>query len=177
MIAFPLFLCYTVVENTKNMRFALRIAVNREKNMAKFNVKRIKYGYEGRSMSEYISIESIQFEEGDEVIVLPSEFEGEKITHFGYGQAFTKAHEEWADWHHPSKGSDWVPDEYHFDYMEIRFPESVKKLVIPATIKDIAFSVPKYLKTLTIEVEEGNERYKSIDGVLCYVHNDKPVVG
>ena len=143
--------------------------------MAKFMVKRIKDGYEGRRIDTYISIADIAFEEGDEVIVLPSEFEGEIITHFGYDQAFTKAHEEWADWHHPGKGSDWVPDRYHYDYVKIRFPESVKKLVIPATIRDIGYYIPKDLKNLTVEVEEGNTRYQAIDGVLCYSYNKKPV--
>lgn len=134
--------------------------------MAKFTVERIKRGYEGRSMSEYISISDIQCEEGDEVIVLPSSFEGEPITHFGYGQSFTPAHEEWADWHHPSKGSDWVPDEYSFSYNSLTLPESVKTVVIPASIRDICYCALSHAKHVFVEVSPDNPHYRSENGVL-----------
>lgn len=143
--------------------------------MAGFDVIRIKYGYEGRSMSEYITVKEILFEEGDEVITLPSEFEGESVTHFGYAQGFTKAHEEWADWHHPGKGSDFVPDQYHFDYPEYRFPDSVKTVIIPASMIDISYTAVRALKTVSVEVAPDNPRYMAIDGVLCYKSTNRPV--
>jgi len=136
--------------------------------MAEFIVKRIKEGYEGRTMSEYISIEDIVFSDEDEVVSLPMEYEGEPITHFGYGQDFEKAHEEWADWHHPSKGSDWVPDHYSLDYRTVNFPPCVKKLVIPATITDICYKVLGNLKKILVEVSPDNPRYTTENGVLTY---------
>lgn len=136
--------------------------------MAEFIIKRIKYGYEGRTISEHISIEDIVFSDEDEVVFLPTEYEGEPITHFGYGQAFEKAHEEWADWHHPAKGSDWVPDRYSFDYRAVNFPLHVKKLVIPATITDICYKVRENLQKISVEVSPDNPRYTAENGILTY---------
>lgn len=137
--------------------------------MAEFVIQKIKYGYEGRGViEEDLSIVDIIFSEADEVVVLPSEYEDEPITLFGFGQAFDRAHEEWADWHHPSKGSDFVPDRYYYDYRRIVFPEYVKKVVIPATVKDICFYVVKDLKTLTVEVDPENRKYASENGIFGY---------
>lgn len=136
--------------------------------MATFGVKRVKYGFVGERISEYISIDSITCDEGDEVIVLPSEFEGEPITHFGYGQAFEEAHEVWADWHHPGKGSVFVPDKYHFTYPSFKFPKSVKKIVIPATVVDISSGAKEAMKSLIIEVSPENPHYRYIDGKLIW---------
>ena len=138
--------------------------------MAEFTVTRIKNGYEGRYMDEYISVSRITFAEGDTVIELPATFEGEPITHFGYGQDFEAAHEVWADWHHPGKGSDWEPDHYRLKYLTVEFPPQVKKLVIPATVIDICYKVKDALKkgVIEIEVSPDNPVYAMENGKLVY---------
>ena len=107
--------------------------------MAKITVKDVIYGVENTKYDHHISICNIECDENDEIIVLPSVFDGKTITHLGYGQAYEEAHEVWCDWHHPSKGSDWVPAKYLFDYVYFNIPANVKKIVVPATITDINF--------------------------------------
>lgn len=143
--------------------------------MAKFTVERIKYGYKGRQIEEHLSITAIQFEEGDEVVELPSSFEGEAITMFAIGQRIIEGHEEWCDWHHPGKGSDWVPDEYEYRYLDIDFPPYVKKLIIPSSVTNIAYTLGPCLEGLTVEVASDNIWYVAIDGVLCTKYNKKPL--
>jgi len=128
--------------------------------MAKFQIRENRHGEEGSSLlTRYVSIAEIEFEEGDEVVCLPDTYKGKPITHLGYGEKFVPAHEEWADWHHPGKGSDWVPDSYERKYLTFRVPIHVKKIVIPATIKDICYCAFEFAKHVTFEVDPNNPYY------------------
>lgn len=127
--------------------------------MAKFEIQKLKYGYEGSSFTYSTSISGIVFEEEDETVTLPSIYEGEEITHLAYGQRFDPAHEEWADWHHPSKGCDYVPDKYSHSLKTFVVPEHVKKIVIPASIRDICYCAFKCLGNTKIEIDPQNTVY------------------
>ena len=127
--------------------------------MAKFEIQKLKYGYAGGIFSYSTSISGIIFEEGDAIVTLPASYEGEGITHLAYGQNFEPAHEEWADWHHPSKGSDYVPDKYYHSFLTFVVPEHVKKIVIPASIRDICYCAFKLLGDTKFEVDPENTVY------------------
>jgi hypothetical protein len=127
--------------------------------MAVFDIQRIRWGYESRPPRYYIAISDIRFDEGDEVVYIPDNLEGEPITNLGYGQKYTPPYERFHDWHHPSQGSELVEGNYSFSYNTINVPAFVKKIVIPASINDICYCAFKFLGNTEIEIDEGNTVY------------------
>ncbi|MBQ8689521.1 MAG: hypothetical protein IJ515_04070 [Clostridia bacterium] len=121
--------------------------------MATFEIEKIKIGYKGGDYSYVLSIKDIKFDENDETVRLPDTYNGEPITHVGYSQTFIPAHEEWADWHHPSKGSDFVPAKYDKQLNLIHVPEHVKKIILPSTIIDGIYAFT-YANGTVIEREQ-----------------------
>ena len=72
--------------------------------MAEFIIEKLKWGYEDEKMDEHVCITNVIFSPDDEIVYLPEKYNGEFVTHVGYTQNYTPAHEHWCDWHHPSKG-------------------------------------------------------------------------
>ena len=110
-------------------------------------------------MSTYVSIVEIEFDADDVIVHLPDTYLGKPITHLGYGERFVPAHEEWCDWHHPGKGSDWIPDSYEQAFLTFRIPKYVKKIVIPSTIETISFCAFERADHVVFEVDPENRKY------------------
>ena len=136
--------------------------------MAKFVVERLKSGYVDMTINEYLVITDIICDERDEVLVLPSFYEGEAITRIGFCQGFTPEHEEWADWHHPAKGLTWVLDHYFILSKKIVLPDTVKKVVIPSTIDGISSEMKEAFEAITCEIDPENKFYKMEDGKIVW---------
>lgn len=138
--------------------------------MAKFDIFMIKENYLNKSViNEHVCLRGIKFEETDETVVIPSTFNGQPITHFGYEQYFDPAHEDWHDWHHPTAyGCDWVPDKYGMCYANtIVVPDHVKKVIIPASIKDIQREILK-AKPGVLEFDGESDNYVINGGKIDY---------
>lgn len=128
--------------------------------MAKIKVETIKEGIEGREYTYFTSISDIQAEENEEVIELPSTFEGKTITHLGFYQVYDEAHEVWCDYHHPAKGSDWKEAEYKRGYSRFILPSTVKKIIVPKSIiqiNDLCFS---YCSGILLDFEQGSPFFR-----------------
>ncbi len=134
--------------------------------MAKFKIGKFRYGYPDKDLEYYVSIYDIEFEENDKIVVLPDEFNGEPITHVGYFEEFVEAHEVWCDWHHPSKGSDWVPDKYQYDYSYVTVPNHVKMIVLPKTMNRYSHNMFKGTGEFVVVVDEENPYYVNEDGKI-----------
>lgn len=111
--------------------------------MATFTFETLKQGYADRPLQKVVSLVAIQFEPCDQVVVVPTEYEGLPVTAIGYRQDFVPAHEHWHDWHHPTAyGSEWRPDEYTLTFgKDIVIPATCKKLVLPKTTDRITWGV------------------------------------
>ena len=94
-----------------------------------------------------------------------SDFE-EPITHIGYKYEFEPAHEEWADWHHPSKGCDYVPDRHYLRNISLKLPANIKKVVIPQTVEAISFYAWEGCENVTFEVHRDNKIYTTRNGKI-----------
>lgn len=144
--------------------------------MSTFKIKTIKIGFESSGFDYFTSICDITADKKEDVIVLPSEFDGNIITHLGYEQDFLEAHEHFHDWHHPSQGSEWVEKEYKFKYKYFELPKSVKKIIIPSSITNIANFCFAKCKGIDIEVALDNPTYYCKDRVIYHKSNDYPYI-
>ncbi len=124
--------------------------------MAKFLVKQLKIGNEKKGFEFVNCISTITAEEGEEIIHIPDEIDGVKITHVGYMQDYTPAHEHWHDWHHPSQGSEWVEEKYSLIGSYISFPPSVKKVIFSLGIKDVCDYAFEGRKNFSLETVENH---------------------
>ncbi|MBR2341278.1 MAG: hypothetical protein IKA72_02585 [Clostridia bacterium] len=122
----------------------------------KCTVEKIKIGEEGTEYKYYNSITAIEFDENDETAYLPPSFNGEPICWVGYKQDYAPAYERWHDWQHPSQGSEWVEAKYTRQYCSILVPAYVKKIILPATIKDFPSPPFKAEGKLSVEVSPDN---------------------
>lgn len=134
--------------------------------MAKFIIETIQVGYVDSEYTYITAIKDIKFDDEGSVVALPESYMDKEITHLGYGQTFIERHEVWCDWHHPSKGSDYVPDRYDTKYTTIYIPEHVKKIVIPKSIIDIGYYAFKYEHELEFEVDSENPNYMVKDNKI-----------
>ena len=134
--------------------------------MAQFKIERLKWGNDETGFDYCISISKIVFEKDETEIVLPSHYEGEPITHVGYVQDYTPAHEHWHDWHHPSQGSEWVPEKYSYSGATIFVPKSLKKLIVPATVTNFCDYAFENIDKVMIEVDPENTVYCSGKGQI-----------
>ena len=107
--------------------------------MAKFDIKKIKIGNDKKGFSYILSISDVVADDNEEIIALPETFEGETITHIGYKQEHEEGGERFHDWHHPAQGMEYVEERYYASLSYFHLPKSVKKLVIPNTIKEANF--------------------------------------
>ena len=78
-------------------------------------------------------LSGITLENGDEVLEIPTEFEGYPVTEIGYYESIDPAHEHFHDWHHPAQGAEWVPDTYQTHSCSIYLDERVKRVILPPT--------------------------------------------
>jgi hypothetical protein len=143
--------------------------------MAKYVAHLYKEGYESKGNTTRVVgvITAIECEEGDEILKIPDradEFDI-PITHLGYKYEFEPAHEEWADWHHPSKGCDYVPDKHTLRNVCLDLPATVKKVIIPKTIESISFYAWKNREDLTFEVHPDNPKYTAKNGKIIRKEN------
>lgn len=107
--------------------------------MAKFKIEKIKIGNDKKGFSFILSIADIIAEENEEIISLPDTFEGETITHVGYTQGHEEGGERFHDWHHPAQGSEYVEERYYNSISSFYLPKSVKKIVVPNSVKEVCF--------------------------------------
>lgn len=133
--------------------------------MASITVKRLLEGW-GSGASPVTVITHVQFTcaEDSGTVTLPAEQDGHPVTHLGYEQDFVAAHEEWADWQH-GKGCT-IPDHYSLEPVPITVPAFVERLVIPATLIDIAPRMLHLAGDTVIEVDPQNPVYRAVDGKL-----------
>ena len=142
--------------------------------MAKYVIERVKYGYKNNILSENICIADI-IPEGDEILTLPEYYEGEPITHLGFYSVFEPAHEVWADYHHPAKGSDYVEDKYIYGYRTFDLP-GVKKVIIPKTIAQINSFAFDRCPGIEVEIDPENETYCVREREILYKKRDYVIV-
>ena len=140
--------------------------------MAKFIVDKVKVGIEGNQYNTFICISSIIAEENEEVIILPSHYENEEITHLGFAQDVVPAHEHFHDYQHPSQGSEWRNTEYKFDYIYFKLPSFVKKIIIPETITQMHNLCFDKCVGLDVEFAENNPKYYCKDKNIYYKPKD-----
>lgn len=138
--------------------------------MAEFIFQKIRLGYEGGKITTVMALEKIEFESGDTVVEIPAEHKGMPVTHIFYRQSVNPEHVRFHDWHHPAQGEgERVPTEYtvigtYIDY----FPESLKKIVFPATARCIYKADLNRREGVTYEIPEENEYYTVRDGEIIY---------
>lgn len=128
--------------------------------MAKFVIKKMRFG-DAENPSYYISLTDIIFDGDEETVYLPETWEGERVTYFGYEEKYEAAHEAWADWHHPSKGSDLIGAKYGLNSVSIKIPEHVKTIVFPKTTSMVSEFAFNYFKGVTVEVDPEHPYYCS----------------
>jgi len=137
--------------------------------MAIFKFELIKLGYKNKEIKMVAAINEIIFEDDDEIVTIPSEYNGMPITHVGYRQGIIEAHVRFHDWHHPSQGyGEYVEDEYVLERgYYIYFPSTLKKLIFPKTVKVICTNIFNYNSNhVTFELEPGLDDYMIIDGKI-----------
>jgi len=131
--------------------------------MAEYIIKELKEGYDSSSQTptKCIVLTRIVFDPEDEVLIIPSHdpVSNEPLTHVGYYQYFEEAHEHWVDWHHPSKGCDFIPDSYKLFGTDLKIPSHIKKVVIPETVTDISCNAFENVKKAIFEVHPENPKY------------------
>ena len=121
-----------------------------------------------RITEEGVSLTAIEVTEDEDTVIIPEAYEGEPVSFIGYSQDFTPAHLHWHDWHHPGQGGDWEPDRYGYNYLALSIPPSVKRVVIPSTVRSICGSAFKGCPGVTIEVDPDNPWYTVRDNKLEY---------
>lgn len=138
--------------------------------MAKFVFEIIKIGFDGSPLKEVVALSGIIFEPDDEVVVIPSEYNGMPVTHIGYKQDVIPAHEAFRDWHHPSGDcGEYVETEYKTGPCDrIDFPPSVKRLVFPATADEISTVLWYGIPGVDYEMNPDNKRYAIQDNKITY---------
>ena len=139
--------------------------------MAKFEFELIKVGREVKELEEVLALKNIIFEDSDDIVILPREYNGRKVTHYGYKQGVIKGHMRFHDWHHSSQGDgEYVEDEYvasSISYLSV--PSDVKKIIIPNSADSICMSVfNDYYEEVILELEEGITGYKISNGKIKY---------
>lgn len=139
--------------------------------MARFIAHKFKSGYDYsyNPPKEYGVITQIICSPEDQVLEIPEYVKGVDlpITHLAYEQRFDEAHEVWADWHHPAKGSDFVPDNYILDCISFNLPSGIKKVIIPATVESISYCTwGENEENIVFEVHPDNKHFTSINGKL-----------
>ena len=127
--------------------------------MAKFEYCLIKVGYEGKKIKTALSISKITFSETDEVVEIPSSYEGKQVEYVGYEQGVTEAHVRFHDWHHPAQGDgEYVPTEYYpkENYFFLNnLNDNVKKIIFPkADIMVYYRAFNRYSNQITYVIDE-----------------------
>ncbi len=137
--------------------------------MAKFIIKKIKEGNDKRGFTYVLSIANVIADEGEEIIYLPSTFEGEEITHLGYMQGHEEGGERFHDWHHPAQGSEYVEEKYYATVAHFDLPKSVKKLVVSHTIKEVCAYSYTFCKHVELVIPEDHPylQAKTINKYTC----------
>ncbi len=140
--------------------------------MAKFHFEIIKLGYEGKKIESTVALRGISFNEDDEIVIIPSEYNGLPVTHIGYRQGGNPAHMRFHDWHHPSQGDgDWMPKKYiATSSFYINIPPRVKKIVFPKTMTHICFNLFCPSADITYAIEEGNVECEIQDNKVVYIN-------
>ncbi len=139
-------------------------------------IEELKYGLvnDDNLYEYYLTLTDIIYEDTDEVVVLPSEYEGRPITHFGYKQDFEEKEARWHDWHHPAQGMDYTPARYYLSCKFCEPPAHVKKVIFPATAKNIFTNIfntdsvfhPERQYSVLIEIDENNPVYRVEDNKI-----------
>ena len=124
--------------------------------MAKFIFEKIKYGYDGKPYQYFLSLKSIEFEENDETVYIPAEYQGEPVAFLGFQQAYEHGGERWHDWHHPSQGCEYIKPHYGYKSTRVNVPPHVKKIVLPATAQGVPSTFFVKHSDLVYEVDENN---------------------
>ncbi len=128
--------------------------------MIKFDISIVRFGRVGDE-NEYLSVTGIAVDEGETEIIFPESFEGKPITHIGYGEKFCEAEERFHDWHHPGQGTEYVPAHYEREYVTFRIPQSVTRIFIPKTVKDVCYCAFKGVDVKrVVEIDPENTRVK-----------------
>ena len=134
--------------------------------MAYYKTKVLREGYDGEDGDAgnttvhiancYTVLVKINCAPDDEVLIIPSHYGKNPITHIGYYESYTPSHQEWVDWHH-CKGGVYYPAHYSLFGASLDIPENIKKIIIPETVKKISSSA-----------------FKNANGVIFEVHPDNP---
>lgn len=88
----------------------------------------------------YVVLVGVELGADDEVLNIPSQFPAFKnqLTHIGYKEEYEEGYERWCDWHHPAKGSEYVPACYTLKPISFNLSPKIKKIVIPKTVMKIS---------------------------------------
>ena len=131
-----------------------------------FKFEKVKEGYADGAIVRGVSFRGVECDADEDTVVSPDSFEGESVTHIAYTQNFTAAYFRFHDWHHPGQGGDWIPDHYSLYGGQIKLPDTVKRIVIPATVTEIfpyPFGNPS---PVDIEISPLNLRYTVVDNKI-----------
>ena len=126
--------------------------------MARFDIGVVRQGTVGEE-KRYLCIRDVVLEEGEEVLYIPGTFEGAIITHFGYREEHKEAEERWHDWHHPAQGMDYIPERYELDFVRIKTPKALKRVVFPKETTDINPYFFDRRDELVFEIDPENKEY------------------
>lgn len=128
--------------------------------MTKFDISVVRHGSVSYAISE-LTVTNITVDEGDTEIVFPEVFEGKPVTHIGYREKFCEAEERYHDWHHPGQGMEFFPAHYEREYVTFRIPQSVTRIFIPKTVKDVCYCAFKGVDVKrVVEIDPENTHVK-----------------
>ncbi len=145
--------------------------------MTLFHAAKLRNGYTGRSNYSYgsdytpdvyVVLTSIDYSPEDTVLTIPSHFPEweEPLTHIGYSEHFEEGYEKWVDWHHPSKGCEYVPARYDLRDINLKIPPYIKKIVIPETVRRISDTAFADAVDVVFEVHPDNPYYEVVDNKI-----------
>ena len=136
----------------------------------------IKKGIEGKEIVTFASVHSVMFSShfpSEEEIIFPETYQGYPLTHLGYKQDKIDEHVRYHDYHHPAQGyGDVYPTEFFpsKDLVGSYFPDNLKRIFIPKTVKYIASTffekIPYCCPNVIIEIDKENPYYEVIDNKI-----------
>ena len=106
----------------------------------------------------YVVLVGVASGADDEVLNIPSHFPDweEPLTHIGYKEEYEEGYERWCDWHHPAKGSEYVPACYTLKPVSLNISPEIKKIVIPKTVMKISSEAFGGVRNAIFEVDSDN---------------------
>lgn len=139
--------------------------------MTLFHAEKLREGKTGSDYYKprvYVVLTGIDYSPEDTVLTIPSHFPewDEPLTHIGYREKFSEGYEKWVDWHHPSKGCEYVHPRYDLLDRNLKIPPYVKKIVIPETVSHVSDAAFADAVDVIFEVHPDNPYLTVVDNKI-----------